>query len=100
MNSLALLIIALCVFALAYRYYAAFIAAKVLVLDTNLRTPAHVLHDGKDYVPMNNIVNVYLPKGDLTNTILSIAVLALVGIVMIDSLRQWIGLIRTPGSEN
>jgi len=56
MNSLVLLVCALCVFALAYRYYAAFIAAKVLVLDSNLRTPAHVLHDGKDYVPMNKII--------------------------------------------
>ena len=33
MNAIIPLLISLCVFSLAYRYYAAFIAAKVLVLD-------------------------------------------------------------------
>jgi carbon starvation protein len=56
MNSLALLIVVLCVFALAYRYYAAFIAAKILILDPKRRTPAHLLRDGKDYMPMNKII--------------------------------------------
>ncbi|MCU0641031.1 MAG: carbon starvation protein A [Candidatus Margulisbacteria bacterium] len=56
MNALVLLIIALCVFALAYRYYAAFLAAKVLVLDTKKETPAHRLKDGHDYHPTNKWV--------------------------------------------
>jgi carbon starvation protein len=56
MNSLVLLAIALCLFALAYRYYASFIAAKVLVLVPEIPTPAHSLKDGKDYVPMNRII--------------------------------------------
>jgi carbon starvation protein len=56
MNSLVLLIAALCVFALAYRFYAAFIAAKVLVIDKNRVTPAHELCDGHDYMPMNRWV--------------------------------------------
>jgi len=38
-NSLWLVVVALCVFALAYRYYAAFIAAKVLMLDDRRVAP-------------------------------------------------------------
>jgi carbon starvation protein len=56
MNSLALLIVAACVFVLAYRYYAAFIATKALMIDPDRPTPAHRLHDGKDYVPTNRYV--------------------------------------------
>jgi len=41
----------LCVFALGYRYYSAFIAAKVLTLDDRRTTPAHVYEDGHNYVP-------------------------------------------------
>ena len=56
MNSLALLIIALCVLTLAYRYYGAFLAAKVAVLDPKKATPAHEYRDGKDYHPTNKYV--------------------------------------------
>ncbi len=56
MNSLTLLIIALCVFALAYRVYGAFLAAKVAVLDPKRITPAHEFRDGKDYHPTNKYV--------------------------------------------
>lgn len=56
MNSLVLMIIALCVFALAYRYYAAFIAARVLMLDDRRKTPAVRLNNGHDYVPTNRWV--------------------------------------------
>ena len=41
---------ALCVYALAYRYYSAFIAAKALALDDRRTTPAHVFADGHNYV--------------------------------------------------
>jgi carbon starvation protein len=41
----------LCVFALAYRYYSAFIATKVLVLNDSRTTPSHVYEDGHNYVP-------------------------------------------------
>jgi carbon starvation protein len=51
MNTLPVILAALCVFALAYRYYSAFIAAKALVLDDRRRTPAHVHEDGHNYVP-------------------------------------------------
>ena len=56
MNAVVLLVIALCVFALAYRYYAAFLSAKVLVLDPRKRTPSHTLKDGHDYEPTNKWV--------------------------------------------
>ena len=51
-----MLLIALCVFALAYRYYAAFLAAKVLALDPGRTTPAVKLNDGHDYHPTNKWV--------------------------------------------
>ncbi len=56
MNSLTLLTISLCVLALAYRYYGAFMAAKVAVLDPKRRTPAFEHRDGKDYHPTNKYV--------------------------------------------
>ncbi|HVF09257.1 MAG TPA: carbon starvation CstA family protein, partial [Abditibacteriaceae bacterium] len=56
MNSLALIAVTLCVLMLAYRYYAAFLAAKVLVLDPDRPTPAHQFKDGRDYHPTNKIV--------------------------------------------
>ena len=49
-NTLPVLIGALCIYALAYRYYSAFIAAKALALDQRRTTPAHSLADGHNYV--------------------------------------------------
>src|SRR5262245_12936518 len=37
----------------AYRFYSAFVAAKVLALDDTRATPAERLDDGRDYVPTN-----------------------------------------------
>ena len=51
MNTLPLMIVVLCVFALAYRYYSAFLAAKALALDDRRTTPAHTYEDGHNYVP-------------------------------------------------
>jgi carbon starvation protein len=50
LNTLPVLLGVLCVFALAYRYYSAFLAAKVLVLNDERKTPAHTLKDGHNYV--------------------------------------------------
>ncbi|MGA9528871.1 MAG: carbon starvation protein A [Terriglobales bacterium] len=50
MNTLPILIGALCVYALAYRYYSAFIAAKALSLDDRRTTPAHAFKDGHNYI--------------------------------------------------
>lgn len=56
MNSLVILAFALCFLALGYRYYGAFLAAKVAVLDAKRPTPAHEFRDGKDYHPTNKYV--------------------------------------------
>jgi len=56
MNSLTLLIAAACCFALGYRFYSAFLAARVAMVNPDRATPAHELHDGKDYVPTNRYV--------------------------------------------
>ena len=50
MNTFPLLLGALCVYALAYRYYSAFIAAKALSLDDRRTTPSHLYADGHNYV--------------------------------------------------
>ena len=51
MNTFPLLLGALCVYAIGYRYYSAFIAAKALALDDRRTTPAHAFKDGHNYVP-------------------------------------------------
>ena len=56
MSSLYLLIGALCVFALAYRYYAAFIATKVLMLNDCNVAPSITCNDGQNFVPTNKWV--------------------------------------------
>jgi len=56
MNALPIIILALCIYAIAYRYYSAFIAAKVLALDDQRTTPAHTMYDGQNYVPTNKWV--------------------------------------------
>ncbi len=56
MNAFPFLLIAILVMAIAYRYYSAFIAAKILVLDDSIITPAHRLNDGANYHPTNKWV--------------------------------------------
>jgi carbon starvation protein len=46
----------LCILAIAYRYYSAFLAAKVMALDDSRPTPAHRLYDGQNYHPTNRWV--------------------------------------------
>jgi carbon starvation protein len=50
MNTFPILIGALCIYAIAYRYYSAFIAAKALVLDDRRVTPAHQFRDGHNFI--------------------------------------------------
>ena len=52
-NSAWLVVAAICVYALGYRFYSAFIAAKVLSLDASRATPAERLDNGRDFVPTN-----------------------------------------------
>jgi carbon starvation protein len=56
MNAMPLVIAAAAIFALAYRYYFGFIAAKVLVLDNSRKTPSGRLYDGQNYYPMSKWV--------------------------------------------
>ncbi|MBI5200209.1 MAG: carbon starvation protein A, partial [Elusimicrobia bacterium] len=56
MTAAPFLFAALCVMALAYRYYSAFIAARLLALDDRRRTPAHRLNDGSNFHPTNRWV--------------------------------------------
>jgi carbon starvation protein len=55
-NALVLLVIGLLAIALSYRYYAAFLAAKVAVLDDHRLTPAYTQPDGRDFHPTNRWV--------------------------------------------
>src|SRR5215468_1213392 len=55
-NAVPILIAVLCIYAIAYRYYSAFIAAKVLALDDSRVTPAHKFTDGHNYVPTNKYI--------------------------------------------
>jgi carbon starvation protein len=43
----------LCTFAVSYRFYSKWLAAKVLVLNDERATPAVAHEDGKDFVPTN-----------------------------------------------
>jgi len=53
LNSAYILIAALCTYAIGYRFYAKWIAARVLALDDRRATPCEVHEDGKDYVKTN-----------------------------------------------
>src|SRR5882757_3708544 len=56
MNALPIIVGALCVLAIAYRYYSAFIAAKVLALDGSRPVPSQTMYDGHNYYPTNKWV--------------------------------------------
>jgi carbon starvation protein len=55
-NAAWLVIAAVCIFFIAYRFYALFIARKVLGVDPTRQTPAYRHNDGLDYVPTNRYV--------------------------------------------
>ncbi len=56
LHAMPVLVVVLCCLAIAYRYYSAFLAAKVAVLDDTRVTPAHRLNDGQNYHPTNKWV--------------------------------------------
>src|ERR671921_1250754 len=56
MNALPIIVGALCVMAIAYRYYSAFLAAKVLALDPDAPVPSKEMYDGHNYYPTNRWV--------------------------------------------
>ena len=55
-NAMWLVVAAVCTYALGYRFYSKFIAAKVLTLDGLRATPAERLENGRDFVPTNKWV--------------------------------------------
>ena len=56
MNGLFFVVAAGGTYLVAYRFYSAFIAARVLALDGTRATPAERLDDGRDFVPTNRWV--------------------------------------------
>ncbi len=55
-NALWFIVAAVCVYAIGFRFYSAWIAARVLMLDDTRATPAERLQDGRDYLPTNRWV--------------------------------------------
>jgi carbon starvation protein len=52
-NSVYILVAALCSYAIGYRFYSKWIAARVLMLDDRRATPCEAHDDGKDFVRTN-----------------------------------------------
>jgi carbon starvation protein len=52
-NSLHILLAALCSYAIGFRFYSKWIAARVLALDDRRATPCEVHEDGRDFVKIN-----------------------------------------------
>ncbi len=55
-NALWMVVAALCVFAISYRFHSAWLMAKVLTLDDLRATPAETHGDGRDFVKTNKWV--------------------------------------------
>ncbi|MCD9045864.1 carbon starvation CstA family protein [Luteimonas sp. MHLX1A] len=55
-NALWIVVAAVSIYLVAYRYYSLYIARHVMQLDPTRATPAHVHNDGLDYVPTNKHV--------------------------------------------
>ncbi|EPL6453826.1 MULTISPECIES: pyruvate/proton symporter CstA [Providencia] len=55
-NALWIVVAAVCIYLIAYRYYGLFIAKKVLQVDETRMTPAIRHNDGLDYVPTDKKV--------------------------------------------
>jgi carbon starvation protein len=56
MHALYLILPILCILVIAYRYYSAFIAARIMALDDSRTTPAHLRNDGQNYHPTHRLV--------------------------------------------
>ena len=55
-NAVWLVVAAVCIYAVGYRFYSRFISVRVLELDDSRATPAERLEDGRDFVPTNKWV--------------------------------------------
>src|SRR5947208_13308222 len=56
MHAMPVMIVVLCSLAIAYRFYSAFLARRVAVLDDSRETPAHTMYDGQNYHPTHKWV--------------------------------------------
>src|ERR1700748_503994 len=56
LTAMPVMIVVLCCMAIAYRYYSAFLAAKVAALDDARETPAVKFNDGQNYHPTSKWV--------------------------------------------
>src|SRR5687767_12865751 len=56
MRALYVILPILGILVIAYRYYSAFIAARIMALDDSQPTPAHVRNDGHNYHPTHRLV--------------------------------------------
>ena len=56
LNAVWFVIASVCTYLVAYRFYSAFLAAKIFALDDSRATPAERLEDGRDFVPTNKWV--------------------------------------------
>ncbi len=56
LHAMPILLLVLGCLAIAYRYYSAFLAARVMALDDSRPTPAHLYNDGQNYHPTNKWV--------------------------------------------
>ncbi len=50
-NALWIIVAAVCIYAIGFRFYSAWVAAKVLSVDATRATPAERLDNGRDFVP-------------------------------------------------
>jgi carbon starvation protein len=55
-NAIWFVVAAACVYLIAFRFYSAWICAKVLVLDETRATPAERFNNGRDFIPTNKWV--------------------------------------------
>ena len=55
-NAMWLIVAAVCIYLIGYRFYSRFIALRVMELDDRRATPAERLEDGRDFVPTNKWV--------------------------------------------
>jgi carbon starvation protein len=55
-NAVWVVVAAVCVYLIAYRFYSLYIADKVMSLDPRRQTPAYKYNDGLDFVPTNRYV--------------------------------------------
>ena len=55
-NAMWIIVAAVCVYAIGYRFYSAWLAAKVMTVDSERATPAFRLNNGRDFVPTHRWV--------------------------------------------